>query len=77
MVGWFAIVAPTGTQAAAIDRSNRDVNALLNEKDVAERIAAIGQIVDGSMGAEQVGAFLRAESVRWAAITKEIEILPE
>ena len=67
MVGWFAIVAPTGTPAAVIERVNRDVNALLNDKDVAERIAAIGPIVDGSMSVEQVGAFLRSESARWAA----------
>ncbi|MBX3642934.1 MAG: tripartite tricarboxylate transporter substrate binding protein [Rubrivivax sp.] len=77
MVGWFALVAPTGTPAAAIERSNRDVNALLNDKEVAERIAAIGPIVDGSMNVEQVGAFLRGESARWAAITKEIGVLPE
>ena len=77
MVGWFAVVAPTGTPAAAIERSNRDINALLNSKDVAERIAAIGPLADGSMGSAQVGAFLRDESARWLAIVKEIGMLPE
>lgn len=77
MVGWFAIVAPAGTPAAAIERCNRDVNALLAEKDVAERIAAIGPLADGSMGPAQVGQFLRDESTRWSAITQEIGVLPE
>jgi tripartite-type tricarboxylate transporter receptor subunit TctC len=77
MVGWFAVVAPTGTPAAAIERSNRDLNALLADKDVAERIATIGPIVDGSMNLAQVGAFLKAESTRWAEIAKEIGVLPE
>lgn len=77
MVGWFALVAPTGTPAAAIDRVNRDVNALLNERELAERIAAIGPLVDGSMGVPAVGEFLRAESARWAAAAKEIGVLPE
>lgn len=77
MAGWFAIVAPTGTPAAAIDRVNRDVNALLNDKEIAERIGVIGPIVDGSMGVDAVGAFLRSESARWAAVTKEIGLLPE
>ena len=77
MVGWFAIVAPTGTPAAVIDRANRDVNALLADKDVAERIGLIGPLVDASMGVDAVGAFLRGESVRWAAIAKEIGVLPE
>ncbi len=77
MVGWFAVVAPTGTPAAAIARSNRDINALLNDKDVAERIGLIGPLVDGSMNADAVGAFLREESARWQAITKELGVLPE
>ena len=77
MVGWFAVVAPTGTPAAAIERCNRDLNALLNERDIAERIVGIGPLVDGSMSVAQVGSFLRAESARWADITKELGVLPE
>ncbi len=77
MVGWFAIVAPTGTPAAAIERFNRDLNALLGEKETAERIAAIGPIVDGSLNVAGVGEFLRAEGARWAAFAKEIGVLPE
>jgi tripartite-type tricarboxylate transporter receptor subunit TctC len=77
MVGWFAVVAPTGTPAAAIERCHRDLNAALADKDVAERIAAIGPIADGSMNLAQVGQFLRDEAARWAAVTKEIGILPE
>ncbi len=76
-VGWFAVVAPTGTPAAAIERSHRDLNALLNDKDVADPIAAIGPIVDGSLSVAQVGAFLRSESARWTEITQEIDVLPE
>jgi tripartite-type tricarboxylate transporter receptor subunit TctC len=77
MVGWFAIVAPAGTPNAAVERVNRDVNALLNDRDVAERIGLIGPIADGSMGVDAVGAFLRAESARWAVVTREIGVLPE
>jgi tripartite-type tricarboxylate transporter receptor subunit TctC len=77
MVGWFAVVAPTGTPAAVVDRVNRDINALLLDKEVAERIATIGPLADGSMSVDQVGSFLRSESARWAAVTKEIGVLPE
>ena len=77
MVGWFAVVAPTGTPAAAIERCNRDLNALLNDKEVADRIATIGPIVDGSMNPDAVGAFLKAETARWTAATREIGVLPE
>ena len=77
MVGWFAVVAPTGTPAAAIERSNRDINALLADKEVADKIATIGPLVDNSMTVEAVGAFLRNETARWQSITKEIGVLPE
>ena len=77
MVGWFAVVAPTGTPAVATLRSNRDINALLADKEVAERIATIGPQVDASMGVDAVGAFLRSEATRWQTITKEIGVLPE
>jgi tripartite-type tricarboxylate transporter receptor subunit TctC len=77
MVGWFALVAPTGTPAAAIERTHHDLNALLGDKEVAERIATIGPLVDGSMSLAQVGQFLRDESARWTVVTKEIGVLPE
>jgi tripartite-type tricarboxylate transporter receptor subunit TctC len=77
MVGWFAVVAPTGTPQAAIQRANHDINALLNEREFAERIALIGPMADGSMSVDQVGAFLQSERARWEAATKEIGVLPE
>lgn len=77
MVGWFAVVAPAGMPAAAIERCHRDLNALLTDREVAERIAAIGPIVDGSMNLAQVGQFLKDEATRWAAVAKEIGVLPE
>jgi tripartite-type tricarboxylate transporter receptor subunit TctC len=77
MVGWFAVVAPTGTPSAAIARFNRDLGTLLAEKDTADRIAAMGPIAEPNVSVEQTGAFLRNEMVRWTAITKEIGVLPE
>ena len=77
MVGWFAIVAPAGTPQAAIERTNRDVNALLSDKEVADRIGVIGPIVDGSMGIDAVGAFLRSEAARWQGVVRELGVLPE
>ena len=77
MVGWFAIVAPTGTPPAAVARFNADLSALLADKDVAERIATIGPIAETGLSVEQVGAFLRNEHQRWGQIVKEIGVLPE
>jgi len=77
MVGWFAIVAPVGTPPAAIQRFNRDLDAALRDKEVAERIHAAGPVTEGAGTPEQLAAFLRTEQQRWAAITREIGVLPE
>ena len=77
MVGWFALVAPAGAPPAVVAQVNRDLNALLTHPEIAERIATIGPLVEGGLSAEQTGAFLKAESQRWAAIAKEIGVLPE
>jgi tripartite-type tricarboxylate transporter receptor subunit TctC len=77
MVGWFAVVAPTGTPAPAVARFNADLGALLGDRDVAERMAAIGPIAQPGWNVEQVGAFLNDEHRRWGQIAREIGVLPE
>jgi tripartite-type tricarboxylate transporter receptor subunit TctC len=77
MTGWFALVAPAGTPATIVHKAHRDVNAIVGERDFAERVAAIGPVADGSMDLDQVNAFLRAEHARWAAATLDIGALPE
>jgi tripartite-type tricarboxylate transporter receptor subunit TctC len=77
MVGWFAIVAPTGTPPAAIQRFSRDLDTVLRDKDVAERIHAAGPVTEGAGTPQQLATFLKSENDRWSAITKEIGILPE
>ena len=47
------------------------------EKEINERIGAIGPIVDSSMSVNQVNSYLKNEYQRWSAITAEIGVLPE
>ena len=77
MVGWFAVVAPTGTPAAAIQRMNKEINALLGDADVMQRMATIGPMAEALGAPEQTGAFLSAEHQRWSAAAQEIGLLPE
>lgn len=75
--GWIGIVAPAGTPAAAIQRFNRDLDAVLSDKDIAARLLAIGPITDGTGTPQQMNAFLQAEHARWSKLTQDIGILPE
>ena len=77
MVGWFALMAPTGTPNEALQRMNSEVNALLVEPDVVQRMVAMGPIPDALGQPDQTGAFLRREHERWAGVAKEIGLLPE
>lgn len=77
MVGWFAVVAPAGTPAAAIQRLNKEINTLLGDADVAQRMATIGPIAESMGAAEQTGAFLTLEHQRWSRAAQEIGLLPE
>jgi tripartite-type tricarboxylate transporter receptor subunit TctC len=77
MVGWFAVVAPTGTPKEAVDRFNHDVNALLIDPEIAAHIATVGPTVDPGYSTAKVAAFLAQEHARWEQIVKEIGLVPE
>jgi tripartite-type tricarboxylate transporter receptor subunit TctC len=77
MVGWFAVVAPTGTPLEAVQRMNKEINVLLSDSDVVQRIATIGPISEPLGASEQTGLFLRYEHERWNSVAKEIGLLPE
>jgi tripartite-type tricarboxylate transporter receptor subunit TctC len=77
MVGWFAIVAPVGTPVSVIAKLNQEVNASLNDKELATRIANIGPLADASMSVDDVRKFLATELSRWVEVTKEIGVLAE
>ncbi|MES2362971.1 MAG: tripartite tricarboxylate transporter substrate binding protein [Pseudomonadota bacterium] len=77
MVGWFAVVAPAGTPQAVVARMNRELNMLLGEREVRERILTVGPIAESGGTPEQLGSFLQEEHQRWAQAAKEIGLLPE
>ena len=77
MVGWFAIVAPAGTPADLVAKFNREVNAVLSDKDLAQRIANMGPLVDASMSVDDLKKFLTTEFARWSDAAREIGVLPE
>lgn len=77
MSGWFALVAPTGTPTAVIQRMNKEVALLLKDADVVQRIATIGPMAESLGDAAQTGEFLNREHLAWASVTKEIGLLPE
>jgi tripartite-type tricarboxylate transporter receptor subunit TctC len=67
---WFGLLAPAGTPAAVIDRLNREIVAIIRQPDVNTRILELGSVPKPETSAE-FGAFIRAETDKWARVVKE------
>jgi len=76
-VGWFALLAPTGTPPAVIQRVNRDMDRVLTDPEVAQRLFDLGLVNEGAGTPDSLNEFLRAERERWAKLVKEIGLQPE
>jgi len=76
LIAWFAIMAPAGTPKDIV-QSLYDVCAkALQKSEIREKFAAIGTDV-APMNPAQLGAFIRSEIVKWAALVKQAGIQPE
>jgi hypothetical protein len=75
--GWNGLFAPANTPADVVARVNRDIQTLLRQPEVVQRLAALGSIADSGMGPAAFAAFMKAERERWAGIVKAIGIKAE
>lgn len=76
-VGWFALLAPAGTPAGIIRRVNRDMERVLADPEVAQRLFDFGLVNEGAGTPQSLNEFLRAERDRWAKLVKDIGLQPE
>lgn len=76
MQGWISIMAPAGTPERVIERVAADVNEILGEPAVAERLAALGTFELGGTTAD-FAAFIDAERQQWGQAVKAAGIEPE
>ena len=75
-VGWHGLVAPAGTDPAIVKRVNAETARVLVRPEVAERVAALGlEPVDEPP--EALGALIRADAERWAAVIRRARIQPD
>jgi tripartite-type tricarboxylate transporter receptor subunit TctC len=66
---WFAIVAPAGTPAAAVNRISAEIARGLAVRETREKLAAQGVEVVGSTPAE-LGRLIQADVAKWADVIK-------
>ena len=73
---WVAILAPAHTPRPVIDRLNRDLNAVLSDPVIVEKLSVLG-IVATPGPTEQLAAQMRTDLARYGAVVKAAGIKAE
>jgi tripartite-type tricarboxylate transporter receptor subunit TctC len=73
VTGWQGMVAPLNTPTAVVQKLNRALNETLNKKEIREKMIGLGYYPTPTTP-DQFGVFMKAESVRWGALCKELKI---
>ena len=74
---WYALVAPAGTPAAAIQRVNIETNRLLHDPEIEPRLNLLGIYPEGTPGPAEIDAFFESERAFWRKTVRELKIEPE
>jgi tripartite-type tricarboxylate transporter receptor subunit TctC len=73
---WYGLLAPTGVSRDIVSRVHKEAVAVLRIPDIVERLARDGGEVVASMP-EEFGAYIRAETEKWAKVARATGIRPE
>jgi tripartite-type tricarboxylate transporter receptor subunit TctC len=73
LLNWFAMFAPAKTPRDILEKLNREANAAIKSKPVGDKLTVQG-IIPRPMDLDQVGAFVRSESAKFAKIAKAANI---
>jgi len=73
---WYGILAPARTSGAQISRIQDEVKKVLGQQDVRQKLVALGADFVASTPTE-FGAFIQAETAKWAKIIKAAGIKVE
>ena len=67
---WHGVVVPAATPAAVVQQLNRDINAVLKEKDLSERLAGLGaEVLTGTP--RDFADYIAREIPKWTKVVKD------
>src|SRR4051794_13923239 len=70
LTNWVGVFAPRGTPADVVQRLNRDINQVLGQPDVVERLVRSGAEA-APMSVNQFADFLRSETGKYEALLRD------
>jgi tripartite-type tricarboxylate transporter receptor subunit TctC len=74
--GWLGVGAPRGTPADVIDKLNKEINAVIAEPAMHEKLVALGTYPD-AMTSAQFGKLIADATEKWAKVIKFANIKVE
>ena len=70
-LAWNGVLVPAGTPKAIVNRLNTEINAILKDPDVVQKLHALGfDLIGGTP--EEFGALIKGESDKWAPVIKRL-----
>jgi tripartite-type tricarboxylate transporter receptor subunit TctC len=75
VTSWYAVVARSGTPQPVIDLLSKEMHAIMQAPDFKKRYDDIGAFTVGSTP-EELGTFIKSETVKWTAVVKQVGIQP-
>jgi len=72
-VSWGGVMAPAGTPTTIINRLNVEINSILKQPDVAQKLTSIGAQIVASTP-EEFAAYLRSEIDKWGKVARDNNI---
>ena len=67
---WHGVVVPAATPAPLVQKLNQDINAVLKEKDLSERLAGLGaEVVTGSP--RDFSDYIAREIPKWTKVVRD------
>lgn len=77
MNGWFAVVAPSGTDAKIVAKLNREMDAYLKGEAIQKQLLLYGLATEGTGTPESTGDYIRQQQAQWRALAKELDVKPQ
>ncbi|NMM04717.1 tripartite tricarboxylate transporter substrate binding protein [Polaromonas sp.] len=76
LIAYFAMFAPAGTPPEIVAKLNQAINAAANSKDLQEKFAPIGFVVEPG-SPEALAQRSKAETAKWAKAIRDAKIEPQ
>ena len=70
---WYGLFAPAKTPKAIVDKLNKALNEVLNDKEIVKRMEDHGADVETSTP-EQLGALLKTELAKWKGVVQKAKL---